>query len=150
MSIEIKISGHLGKNISMTETKDKKGDPVKVVSFSVASTKFKRETVNGQEQLVPAGTDWVNCSYWKKDADNLHKSLQSGMPVTVTGTVSRVGVYTSKDTGEILPSIDINCDDVCLRLNSPRIDAIRLAPPRGRDAAAEPGESADPSQAFGS
>ena len=102
----------------MTETKDKKGDPVKVVSFSVASTKFKRETVNGQEQLVPTGTDWVNCSYWKKDADNLHKSLQSGMPVTVTGTVSRVGVYTSKDTGEILPSIDINCDDVCLRLNN--------------------------------
>lgn len=72
------------------------------------------------------------------------------MPVTVTGTVSRVGVYTSKDTGEILPSIDINCDDVCLRLNSPRIEAIKMAPPRGRDAAAEPGESADPSQAFGS
>lgn len=150
MSIEIKISGFLGKNISLTETKDKNGEAIKMVSFSVASTKYRRETVNGEEQLVAAGTDWVNCAYWKRDAENLHKSLQSGMPVTVTGTTSRIGVYTSKETGEILPSIDINADDVCLRLNSPRIESVKLAPPRNRDAAGESYEPADPSQAFGS
>lgn len=129
MSVEITIRGNVGDSISVREGQ-RNGDTYKVLSFTIASTKFKKQLVNGQEEYVPDKTTWYNCAYWNKDSDVIHKSLQKGLPVTVVGEVVNVGTYASKQTGEILPSVDVRVDSIYLNLNSKRIDKITLLPAR--------------------
>lgn len=130
MSVKIEIRGNVGDGIKIQEG-ERNGEQYKVLSFSVASTKRKKQIVNGKEEYVADGTTWYNCSYWNKDVDVLHANLQKGLPVTVVGQVVRTGTYASKQTGEILPAIDVRADNVYLNLNSKRIESITLKPARG-------------------
>ena len=129
MSVEITIRGNVGDGIKIQEG-ERNGEQYKVLSFSVASTKLKKQIINGEEQYVAESTTWYNCSYWNKDVDVLHANLQKGLPVTVIGQVTRTGTYTSKQTGEILPAIDVRVDNAYLNLNSKRIESITLKPAR--------------------
>lgn len=144
MSVEITIRGNVGDGIQVREG-ERNGEPYKVLSFSIASTKFKKQVENGQEVYVPVKTTWYNCAYWNKDADVLHKNLKKGLPITVVGEVVDVGTYPSKTTGEILPNIEVRVDTAYLNLNSKRIDTITLLPPRGPDTN---GVDEDPTAAF--
>ncbi|MFC3873201.1 single-stranded DNA-binding protein [Neisseria musculi] len=130
MSVKIEIRGNIGDGIKIQEG-ERNGEQYKVLSFSVASTKRKKQIVNGKEEYVADGTTWYNCSYWNKDVDVLHANLQKGLPVTVTGHVARTATYTSKQTGEILPAIDVRVENVYLNLNSKRLEEIKLKPARG-------------------
>lgn len=129
MSVEITIRGNVGDGIQVREG-ERNGEPYKVLSFSIASTKFKKQVENGQEVYVPVKTTWYSCAYWNKDVDVLHKNLKKGLPITVIGEVVDIGTYPSKTTGEILPYIEVRVDTAYLNLNSKRIDSITLLPPR--------------------
>lgn len=132
MSVEITIRGNIGDGIQVREG-ERGGEQYKVLSFSVASTKLKKQIADGRETYVPVKTTWYKCAYWNKDVDVLHKNLQKGLPVTVVGEITDVGTYASKTTGEILPSIDVRVDSLYLNLNSKRLDTITLLPPREGD-----------------
>ena len=136
MSVELTIRGNVGDTIRLNDV-DFRGKKFKALNFSVASTQYKKQMVNGQEELLVERTNWYNCTYWSKDADVLYKNLQKGLPVTVIGS-QKIGEYVSKQTGEVLPSYEVRASDVYLNLNSKRIDSIILLPPREPNGTAAP------------
>ena len=70
MSVELTIRGNVGDTIRLNDV-DFRGEKFKALNFSVASTQYKKQMVNGQEELLVERTNWYNCTYWSKDADVL-------------------------------------------------------------------------------
>ena len=95
MAIELTVRGNLGQNIAYKEIL-RNGEQSAVVNFSIASTDYRNEIIDGQEQLVAGKTEWLECEYWNRQAQKLSTVLQKGMPVTVTGR-EIVYTYTNKD-----------------------------------------------------
>ena len=129
MAIELTVRGNLGQNIAYKEIL-RNGEQSTVVNFSIASTDYRNEIVDGKEQLVPGKTEWLECEYWNRQAQQLGAVLQKGMPVTVTGR-EIVYSYIDKDGREVATS-KIRVERIYLNLESSRIEAVTLRPPRQR------------------
>ena len=130
MAIELTVRGNLGQNIAYKEIL-RNGEQSAVVNFSIASTDYRNEIIDGQEQLVAGKTEWLECEYWNRQAQKLSTVLQKGMPVTVTGR-EIVYTYTNKDGLEVTAR-KIRVDRIYLILESSRIEAVTLRPPRQAD-----------------
>ena len=86
MSISIVVRGNLGQSFELKEINRSDGETSTVLNFSIASNRFKRQKVDGQDRYVAAGpTEWLECEYWNRRAAHLHSLLVKGMPVVVEG-----------------------------------------------------------------
>lgn len=72
-------------------------------------------------------TEWISCEYWNRDAAHLHKILQVGMPVYVTGE-ERYETYTNRDGIEVRVR-KLRVQDVFI-VPTERVEAIKLRPKR--------------------
>lgn len=128
MTVLVEITGNLGQTITLKPNLNKEtGKQSLVLNFSVASTSFKPEKqADGTYAKVPIGTEWLECEYWNRNADHLHKVLGKGMPVLIQGeeTLDR---WTRPDTGEEVRTRRVRVTNIYLRL-TPRVTAIVLAP----------------------
>lgn len=86
MSIQLTVRGNLGQNCELKEIKRNDGETGFVLNFSVASTRYKRQNIDGQDRYVPDGpVEWIDCEIWGRQAQNLSKVLAKGMPVVIEG-----------------------------------------------------------------
>lgn len=129
-NFEVVVAGNVGESFRTSEV-SRNGETFRVLNFSCAVTDLRRRTVEGKEIWEAGKTIWLQVAYWRKNIDALQKNLQKGMPVRISGTVTGIGTYTSEKTGEILPSVDIRADRIDLPLDSQRVEAVQIAPPRG-------------------
>ncbi|HFB6477437.1 TPA: single-stranded DNA-binding protein, partial [Neisseria gonorrhoeae] len=79
----------------------------------------------GKSEVV--STEWISCEYWNRDAAHLHKILQVGMPVFVTGE-ERYESYTNRDGIEVRVR-KLRVQDVFI-VPTERVEAIKLRPKR--------------------
>ena len=125
MSISIVVRGNLGQSFELKEINRSDGEASTVLNFSIASNRFKRQKVDGQDRYVAAGpTEWLECEYWNRRATHLHSLLVKGMPVVVEGEELSENIY--------------------LNLNSERIASITLNPSRTSDQAAAADDNNNP------
>ena len=60
MSIQLTVRGNLGQNCELKEIKRNDGETGFVLNFSVASTRYKRQNIDGQDRYVPDGpVEWI-------------------------------------------------------------------------------------------
>ena len=55
MSISIIVRGNLGQSFELKEINRSDGETSTVLNFSIASNRFKRQKVDGQDRYVAAG-----------------------------------------------------------------------------------------------
>lgn len=128
MSISIVVRGNLGQSFELKEINRSDGEASTVLNFSIASNRFKRQRVDGQDRYVPAGpTEWLECEYWNRRATHLHSLLVKGMPVVVE---SEELSETYEKDGQTIKTRKIRVENIYLNLNSERIASITLNPPR--------------------
>lgn len=128
MSISIVVRGNLGQSFELKEINRSDGEASTVLNFSIASNRFKRQRVDGQDRYVPAGpTEWLECEYWNRRATHLHSLLVKGMPVVVEG--EELSETYEKD-GQTIKTRKIRVENLYLNLSSERITAVTLKPPR--------------------
>ena len=134
MSISIIVRGNLGQSFELKEINRSDGEASTVLNFSIASNRFKRQKVDGQDRYVAAGpTEWLECEYWNRRATHLHNLLAKGMPVVVEG--EELSETYEKD-GQTIKTRKIRVENIYLNLNSERIASITLNPSRTSDQAA--------------
>lgn len=134
MSISIVVRGNLGQSFELKEINRSDGEASTVLNFSIASNRFKRQKVDGQDRYVAAGpTEWLECEYWNRRATHLHNLLAKGMPVVVEG--EELSETYEKD-GQTIKTRKIRVENIYLNLNSERIASITLNPSRTSDQAA--------------
>ena len=134
MSISIVARGNLGQSFELKEINRSDGEASTVLNFSIASNRFKRQKVDGQDRYVAAGpTEWLECEYWNRRATHLHNLLAKGMPVVVEG--EELSETYEKD-GQTIKTRKIRVENIYLNLNSERIASITLNPSRTSDQAA--------------
>ncbi|HID8640773.1 TPA: single-stranded DNA-binding protein [Neisseria meningitidis] len=120
MSVQLSVRGNLGAEFNLRPVASPKNDEASIVlNFSVASPNFKRNA-EGKSEVV--STEWISCEYWNRDAAHLHKILQVGMPVFVTGE-ERYETYTNRD------GIEVRVRNVFI-VPTERVEAIKLRPKR--------------------
>ena len=128
MSISIVVRGNLGQSFELKEINRSDGEASTVLNFSIASNRFKRQKVDGQDRYVQAGpTEWLECEYWNRRAAHLHGLLAKGMPVVVEG--EELSDSYEKD-GQTVKTRKIRVENLYLDLGSERIASITLKPPR--------------------
>ena len=128
MSISIVVRGNLGQSFELKEINRSDGETSTVLNFSIASNRFKRQKVDGQDRYVAAGpTEWLECEYWNRRAAHLHSLLVKGMPVVVEG--EELSETYEKD-GQTIKTRKIRVENLYLNLSSERIAAVTLKPPR--------------------
>jgi len=128
MSISIIVRGNLGQSFELKEINRSDGEASTVLNFSIASNRFKRQKVDGQDRYVPAGpTEWLECEYWNRRAAHLHGLLAKGMPVVVEG--EELSDSYEKD-GQTVKTRKIRVENLYLNLGSERIASITLKQPR--------------------
>ena len=133
MSIQLSVRGNLGQNCELKEIKRNDGETGFVLNFSVASTRYKRQNIDGQDRYVPDGqVEWIDCEIWGRQAQNLSKVLAKGMPVVIEGE-ERIEFY-EKD-GQKIKVRKLRVENIYLNLASERIDNIVLKPPRAAESA---------------
>lgn len=138
MSIQLTVRGNLGQNCELKEIKRNDGETGFVLNFSVASTRYKRQNIDGQDRYVPDGpVEWIDCEIWGRQAQNLSKVLAKGMPVVIEGE-ERIEFY-EKD-GHPVITRRLRADNVYLNLSSGRVESVSLKPPRTPSADAPDGE----------
>lgn len=138
MSIQLTVRGNLGQNCELKEIKRNDGETGFVLNFSVASTRYKRQNIDGQDRYVPDGlVEWIDCEIWGRQAQNLSKVLAKGMPVVIEGE-ERIEFY-EKD-GHPVRTRRLRADNVYLNLSSGRVESVSLKPPRTPSADAPDGE----------
>lgn len=142
MSISIIVRGNLGQSFELKEINRSDGEASTVLNFSIASNRFKRQKVDGQDRYVAAGpTEWLECEYWNRRATHLHNLLAKGMPVVVEG--EELSETYEKD-GQIIKTRKIRVENIYLNLNSERIASITLNPSRTSDQAAAADDNNNP------
>ena len=134
MSIDLKIRGNLGQNITLKKIQRSGGEEATVLNFSIASTEYRPDNSSGERRYVAGHTEWVECEYWERRAEHLAGILVKGLPVTITGRES-IGSY-EKD-GVVHRTRKIRVEDIYLNLDSTRIESVTLRPPRPNDSEAE-------------
>ena len=128
MSISIIVRGNLGQSFELKEINRSDGETSTVLNFSIASNRFKRQKVDGQDRYVAAGpTEWLECEYWNRRAAHLHGLLAKGMPVVVEG--EELSDSYEKD-GQTVKTRKIRVENLYLNLGSERIASITLKQPR--------------------
>ena len=128
MSISIIVRGNLGQSFELKEINRSDGEASTVLNFSIASNRFKRQKVDGQDRYVQAGpTEWLECEYWNRRAVHLHGLLAKGMPVVVEG--EELSDSYEKD-GQTVKTRKIRVENLYLNLGSERIASITLKQPR--------------------
>ena len=128
MSISIIVRGNLGQSFELKEINRSDGEASTVLNFSIASNRFKRQKVDGQDRYVQAGpTEWLECEYWNRRAAHLHGLLAKGMPVVVEG--EELSDSYEKD-GQTVKTRKIRVENLSLNLGSERIASITLKQPR--------------------
>ena len=128
MSIFIIVRGNLGQSFELKEINRSDGEASTVLNFSIASNRFKRQKVDGQDRYVQAGpTEWLECEYWNRRAAHLHGLLAKGMPVVVEG--EELSDSYEKD-GQTVKTRKIRVENLYLNLGSERIASITLKQPR--------------------
>ena len=128
MSISIIVRGNLGQSFELKEINRSDGEASTVLNFSIASNRFKRQKVDGQDRYVQAGpTEWLECEYWNRRAAHLHGLLAKGMPVVVEG--EELSDSYEKD-GQTVKTRKIRVESLYLNLGSERIASITLKQPR--------------------
>lgn len=111
MSVQLFVRGNLGAEFNLRPVASPKNDEASIVlNFS--------EVVS---------TEWISCEYWNRDAAHLHKILQVGMPVFVTGE-ERYESYTNRDGIEVRVR-KLRVQDVFI-VPTERVEAIKLRPKR--------------------
>ncbi len=142
MSISIVVRGNLGQSFELKEINRSDGEASTVLNFSIASNRFKRQKVDGQDRYVAAGpTEWLECEYWNRRAAHLHSLLVKGMPVVVEG--EELSETYEKD-GQTIKTRKIRVENIYLNLNSERIASITLNPSRTSDQAAAADDNNNP------
>ncbi|MBH5329251.1 single-stranded DNA-binding protein [Eikenella sp. S3360] len=142
MSISIIVRGNLGQSFELKEINRSDGETSTVLNFSIASNRFKRQKVDGQDRYVAAGpTEWLECEYWNRRATHLHNLLAKGMPVVVEG--EELSETYEKD-GQTIKTRKIRVENIYLNLNSERIASITLNPSRTSDQAAAADDNNNP------
>lgn len=134
MSIDLKIRGNLGQNITLKKIQRSGGEEATVLNFSIASTEYRPDNSSGERRYVAGHTEWVECEYWERRAEHLAGILVKGLPVTITGRES-IGSY-EKD-GVVHRTRKIRVEDIYLNLDSTRIESVTLRPPRPNDSEAD-------------
>ena len=125
MSVQLSVRGNLGAEFTLRPVASPKNDEASIVlNFSIASPNFKRNA-EGKSEVV--STEWISCEYWNRDAAHLHKILQVGMPVLVTGE-ERYETYTNRDGIEVRVR-KLRVQDVFI-VPTERVEAIKLRPKR--------------------
>ena len=133
MSIQLTVRGNLGQNCELKEIKRNDGETGFVLNFSVASTRYKRQNIDGQDRYVPDGpVEWIDCEIWGRQAQNLIKVLAKGMPVVIEGE-QRIEFY-EKD-GQKIKARKLRVENIYLNLASERIENVALKPPRTAEGA---------------
>jgi len=128
MSISIIVRGNLGQSFELKEINRSDGEASTVLNFSIASNRFKRQKVDGQDRYVQAGpTEWLGGEYWNRRAAHLHGLLAKGMPVVVEG--EELSDSYEKD-GQTVKTRKIRVENLYLNLGSERIASITLKQPR--------------------
>ena len=128
MSISIIVRGNLGQSFELKEINRSDGEASTVLNVSIASNRFKRQKVDGQDRYVQAGpTEWLECEYWNRRAAHLHGLLAKGMPVVVEG--EELSDSYEKD-GQTVKTRKIRVENLYLNLGSERIASITLKQPR--------------------
>lgn len=138
MAVFSRVRGNLGQDFKLRPvTNPNRNEPSMVLNFSVASPNFKR---NAEGKLEVVSTDWINCEYWNRNADHLHKILQKGMPVVIEGE-EYFETYTNRN-GEEVKDRRLRVSDLFI-VPTDRIEGINLRPARDYSSQAVSGEDGD-------
>lgn len=138
MAVFSRVRGNLGQDFKLRPvTNPNRNEPSMVLNFSVASPNFKR---NAEGKLEVVSTDWINCEYWNRNADHLHKILQKGMPVLIEGE-EYFETYTNRN-GEEVKDRRLRVSDLFI-VPTDRIEGINLRPARDYSSQAVSGEDGD-------
>lgn len=125
MSVQLSVRGNLGAEFNLRPVVSSVNDEASLVlNFSIASPNFKRNA-EGKKEVV--STEWISCEYWNRDATHLHKILQVGMPVFLTGE-ERYETYTNRDGIEVRVR-KLRVQDLFI-VPTERVEAIKLRPRR--------------------
>lgn len=125
MAVFSRVRGNLGQDFRLRPvTNPNTNEPSMVLNFSIASPNFKRNT---EGKLEVTSTEWINCEYWNRNVEHLHRILQKGMPVLIEGE-EYIETYTNRN-GEEVKSRKLRVAEIFI-VPTERVEGITLRPAR--------------------
>lgn len=113
MGAKITLNGNLGDDPRHGVTKNRLGEDLHWVSFSMRQPHWLRE----KEEVVDKGGFWINVSWFSRKAEVAATLLKKGAAVIVSGDL-HVEYWTDQETGELRSGFKVNADEVSLDMRA--------------------------------
>ncbi|WP_298644818.1 single-stranded DNA-binding protein [uncultured Cardiobacterium sp.] len=113
MGAKITLHGNLGDDPRHGVAKNRLGEDLPWVSFSMRQPHWVREN----NEPVDKGGFWINVSWFSRKAEVAATLLKKGAAVIVSGDL-HVEFWTDQETGELRSGFKVNADEVGLDMRA--------------------------------
>ena len=113
MGAKITLNGNLGDDPRHGVAKNRLGEDLPWVSFSMRQPHWVREN----NEPVDKGGFWINVSWFSRKAEFAATLLKKGAAVIVSGDL-HVEFWTDQETGELRSSFKVSADEVSLDMRA--------------------------------